>query len=279
MDFKKTSLESWLEWKRECTLAKCGTIVQSDILDWALPHLRWLEKNVGDGWEDVEDRPLRASDHTSATWFEFEAYLKDKVSKRGNPRKDDICDNALDYSDGNAKRDSFEAQIYTQIRKAYRTDKIREQEKNREIPFAPEDLVSVKPASPEWIGVYPGRPEPAPGFIAAQEKLSELAVNEARAALSAFTNAERIAIVCKSLQIGLQKPDVLNAARCNKEQIYKAFDSAAAKFEAVLKAMQNKYAQESGPEDWDAFGKEFTRSFRELCEETVPPEILRLARS
>jgi hypothetical protein len=282
ISFKKTKLDSWLEWKKECTLAKCRTNAQSDILDWASPHLRYVERSMGKSWNDDENRPLRTLDHFSAAWYEFEECLKSKKSKHGNLRKDVICDRALDWSDENGKRNSFEAQIYTEIRMAYRQDKIREQEKNPETPFAPEDHVfneNKESTTPEWNEVYSGGTELAQSFIVAQEKLSESAINEATAALLAFTKAERIAIVCKSLQIGLHKQEVLSAAECNKEQIYKAFDSAAVKFEAVLKEMENKYARESDPEDWDAFGKEFTRSFREFCEEAVPSEILQLARS
>jgi hypothetical protein len=300
-NFKKTNLGSWVEWKKECALAKCATAAQSDVQDWASPSLRRVDRDLGAEWEEIENRQKRISNGVCAAWYEFEMYLKfpelDETSevkaakvrrKKIHIRKDVICDRAEEHAGADSQRNSYEALISTEINQAYRTRKIRKQQEqeSKEIPLSrfrndegPLDITVIKLNSPEWEAIYGEDTEPAADADKTLEKIRAVAIQEAKAALSRFTELERITLVCKSLGIGLQKPELLSAGNCNKHDTYEAFNSGASKFEAVFKEMQIKHGQDSEPESWIAFRKEFTCSFRDFCEETVPPEILRLARS
>src|SRR4051812_11053046 len=116
MDFKKTSLASWVEWKKACALALCELNTQSDIQTWAVPILLRAEKTNGAAGDELEERAKRRSNGVSDAWRDLELYCEN-VSKKYKKRwKDVICDNADDCPGDDSKRDSFEGQIWMRVR-------------------------------------------------------------------------------------------------------------------------------------------------------------------
>jgi hypothetical protein len=284
MDFKKTRLASWVEWKLECALAECSPDVQSDIQDWAVPILCNAERKNGVPEGELEERGKRRSNGVSDIWWDLEHRMEGKFSERKYKKrwKDVICDNIDDLPDDDEKRrDSFEAQIQIRIleRKTDELRKILEERKN--ISHSLDEPVSREPGAATFKDTYKGKEaaEFTPAAEVVWRELCELAEKEAKAVCSGFSLRECFALGCKSEKIPLYLPEVVKAANCGKTQLNEAFNTAAQKFEVAFDEMRVKYAKDSASEDWELFSNRFMQIFLDYCREVVPPEILRLGGS
>jgi hypothetical protein len=279
MNFRKTNLHSWLEWKRTCALAKCASDVQLDIQDWAIPILRRAEKQNGATGEELEERGQLRSNGVSDAWRDLEVYCQKISGEHKKQWKDVICDMADEHPDADSQRASFEKLIRGRVRFLAK-DEWRAIERERKIfPFSIDEPVSQKPDSGSFGDFCRDAPELTPDALAVWEDLCDLAAKEATLLHSQFTLREQFALGCKSKRIPLYLPEVLKGAGCGSSQLNKAFTDAEAKFQHLLTDLRAKFADESDPEDLDPFLNEVKLRLLDSCQKVVPPEIVGLSRS
>ncbi len=279
MNFRKTKFESWLEWKKTCSLALCKSDAQSDIQDWAVPILLRAEKANGAPGDELEERAKRRSNGVSDTWRDLELYCENISKKYKNPWKDVICDNADDCPGDDSKRDSFEGQICMRVRALATDEKRAILEEKKMFPHRAEEPVSRKLDAPTFGESFGSASELTPDAVAVWKDLCALAEKEVNTVLSQFSWRERFALGCKSKEIPLYLPEVVKAAKIGKTQLSEAFIEAETKFQSMFAELHAKYANESDPEDLEPFLEEFRQAFLDCCQEVVPPEIMRLGRS
>ena len=278
MNFEKTKLASWMEWKKECALALCKPAAQADLQDWAVPIFLRAERTNGVTADELEERAKRRSNGVSDAWYDLEQYYK-KFSKKYEKRwKDHVSDLAADEPTDNSRRDTYEKQTNLRIR-ALATDERRAAKRDQQLfPYRVDEPVSSDPDAPTWGAVHAVAPEPTPDAVAAWNELCELAEREVDATLPRLSSRERFALGCKGKRVALYLPEVLSAAACGKTQLNEAAKQAEEKFHSLAGEMQAKYAGESAPEDLEEFLRKFKQVFLGRCQESVPPEILRLSR-
>jgi hypothetical protein len=220
----------------------------------------------------------RRSNGVSDAWRDLEVYYERVSTTYGKRWKDHVSDLAAERPDEDSQRATYEKQTNLRIRALAKDEQRAAERDQRLFPLRSNEPVSSDPGAQTWGEVYGAAPGLTPDAETDWDRLCALAETEAQVMLARFSLPERFGLGCKSKRIALYLPEVLKTAPCSRDALYEAANQAETKYRALLGELQAKYAEDSAPDDLGDFLQEFKQVFLDRCQESVPPEILRLGR-
>lgn len=88
----RTSIESWIEWKRQCALGKCNESVQGELVDFSEPI-------VLNAFQKYDFQLTIPGETKAARWHLFESYMHTSSGATGKRWKDWLFEKAAASSD------------------------------------------------------------------------------------------------------------------------------------------------------------------------------------
>jgi len=280
MSFKQTTLESWVEWKDKCALARCGAVTQADLQEWAVPiFLNRLRKaNVSDSL--LHRMSVITGTGISMAWHYLEVHYY-CISIQKGVRWKDWLSAGVKRSPDNNPRASFERLTQVRILQVS-TDLQRDDQKSeRWTEYSLDKPIDEdKPTGLTRGEITQTEGEFAPDAQTAWQEVCDIAEREAEAAWHQLLPREAVALGCTfaSIHISPNREKILPHAGCGWTQFNLAIKTAKDKCPTIITEAAHKYA-ESDPSDLKFFTNLFQQSFRSCCIEKLPPEIRGLERS
>lgn len=274
---KATTWEAWLEWKRECALARCSDPTRQLLSDWAAPQVRNIVRKHNPTHELVKP-PGPPPPTVDPAWSVMELHFVAGRKSAGKTYKDALFRCAQHELSAEEKRNALERYFSRVCQNEIPKLVLREQSEIAKARAQGVEMVSLdlpvgpSPDAPTFGELYAGadREGLEPGSEVADAELDAIARQEAEAWLPRMAMREKLAWGCASAQRPLNDPAVLTAAECGKTQFY----DAAKRAEGMQQFRIFLFAKYAGSDDETLrelairAGSELAR----LCIALLPPE-------
>ena len=216
----RTSLESWIEWKRQCALDLCCDVTQDDLAAYGIPII------IGAFRTFDPDLPipsgLDGADARRDCWHLFETHMHATSGATGKRWKDWLFEKAAGSRDEPV--DVLEKAAYRCMRTAVKRFCIAEgRTKDRldgRVVVSKDEPSGSDPESPAWEESMSASACVDPSSQAAIQELWQIAQKQAESYFEGMERRARIALFADSCDLALDEPEVERAAGRKSSTLY-----------------------------------------------------------
>ncbi|MDZ4200423.1 MAG: hypothetical protein U1E27_14190 [Kiritimatiellia bacterium] len=223
---------AWLEWRRRCSLARCSPETSRFLRNFARDRFNLFCRRYAAFPPPSGDHPL--TPEAADCWHLFETHLEVRHKRDGKRYKQWLAERVR----GTEGRPSS---IWTRGATLLMRDVVRAYLASEGPQPGTISLQTPISSSSDWqLGdLLPAEADPVDE--AAQREFDRMAEEEAARHWPTLERRERIAFAARELDLSMDHPSIIRAARCRKSTLYALYQSA---LERVALALRDDFRSE-----------------------------------